>query len=152
MVKERIKSIIKIILSVILGVVVGFAAFTLFVRHYYIPVLDEVFMLTFPVSWILFLVLWNIKKSRFVYLLLIVPILFFAQSAVIEIINAYEWHVHNIPRMTEEMEDLNKYQPGYRDGGTWRGARLDEESNLRINDNLPILDGATAFYPLYASL
>ena len=149
MTKERIKFIIKIILSVILGVVVSFAAFTLFVRHYYIPVLDEIFMLAFPVSWILFLVLWNIKKSRLVYLLLIVPILFFVQTAVIEIINAYEWHVHNIPRMSEQTRDLYDYHSYM--SGKWRGAKLDEESKFKINNNFPILDGATAFFPLYGS-
>jgi phosphate transport system substrate-binding protein len=29
--------------------------------------------------------------------------------------------------------------------------KLDEESNLKLIDNLPVLDGATALYPVYAS-
>ena len=44
--------------------------------------------------------------------------------------------------------DLHAYMPFEK--GT-KAVRLDEDSNLKIENRLPILDGATALYPVYAA-
>jgi phosphate transport system substrate-binding protein len=48
----------------------------------------------------------------------------------------------------EAMPDLTVYTPFFENSLT---AKLDNESELRLTDNLPVLDGATALYPVYAA-
>ena len=48
----------------------------------------------------------------------------------------------------DETFDLSSYTP-FSDNNNL--ATLPNESNFKLNDHLPIIDGATAFYPLYAS-
>ena len=48
----------------------------------------------------------------------------------------------------EAMPDLSVYTPFATDSKT---AKLDERATLKLDDNLPILDGATALYPIYAA-
>jgi len=49
---------------------------------------------------------------------------------------------------SETRPDLTLYAP-FADGSL--AVRLDEESTLQISDNFPILDGATALYPIYSA-
>lgn len=55
-----------------------------------------------------------------------------------------------IPNATvnEKAVDLNQYKPFVIDT---KAMSLTEDSSLRINDNMPRLDGATALYPIYSS-
>lgn len=62
-----------------------------------------------------------------------------------EINRAYH---NSIPRVNEQGVDLELYKPFAPDS---RAARLEEASALRLEENLPRLDGATALYPLYAA-
>jgi phosphate transport system substrate-binding protein len=48
----------------------------------------------------------------------------------------------------EQAVDLNKYKPFAIDT---KVKSLKEDSSLNISDNMPILDGATALYPMYSS-
>jgi len=98
------------------------------------------------VSLIAFLVLWNIIKTKKVYFILAVP------GICIMAITAVIWHadyVRQIPTVSEENYEY-MYTP-FKE--TSKAAKLDEEPNFRftIYDNLPVLDGATALYPVYAS-
>jgi len=103
-------------------------------------------LLLFYVSLIVFLILWNKIKTKNVYLILTVPgICILAAISII-------WHtiyIYEIPTVNEESY-LYKYRPFYEDGIL---AKLDGESDLGFTlfDNLPVLDGATALYPVYAS-
>jgi len=58
----------------------------------------------------------------------------------------YGDYVRRMPKMDEgysyENSDYFKFNVS---------ARLDDESNLKVTENLPVLDGATAFYQVYAS-
>ncbi len=86
------------------------------------------------------------KKRRFIKIgwcvwatLLIVPI------GTYEGIKTY----HRSLILTEDSRvDLTTYQPFLEANKT---AKLDDVSTLKLTDSLPGLDGATAFYPLYAA-
>ena len=110
-------------------------------------------MVILVISLIVFFILWNIKSSKLVYLILIFPFLFFAGPVSIEISWRYDKYVSTIPRMSEDIDRLSDYQPGIIDDPVPRSKleRLNGGSTLKIKDNLPVLDGATALYPLYAS-
>ncbi|MFF2887388.1 PstS family phosphate ABC transporter substrate-binding protein [Paenibacillus sp. NPDC057967] len=55
---------------------------------------------------------------------------------------------NNIPTVAESEVDLAAYEPFVRGS---KAVMLDEPSTLRIKDELPIMDGATALYPLYSA-
>jgi phosphate transport system substrate-binding protein len=96
------------------------------------------------VSLIVFLIFWNKTKSKTVYLILAVPgICVFTAIAVIW----YNNYINKIPTVSEE-SSLYRYKLSTENNML---AKLDEKSNLILNDNLPVLDGATALYPVYAS-
>jgi phosphate transport system substrate-binding protein len=137
-------------ISVLIGLVTGvlsFIAFILLVLIY--PAQNSIhgpLVLAFYVSLIAFLVLWNIIKTKKVYFILAVP------AICILTVTAVIWHaiyVNEIPTISEE-----NYEYAYRPfAETSMLAKLDEKTNLRLTlyDNLPVLDGATALYRVYAS-
>jgi phosphate transport system substrate-binding protein len=99
----------------------------------------------FYVSIITFLVLWNIIKTKKVYLLLSIPAMCIAAGiAIVEYYN----YVQKIPTVNDQDIYVYRYIPFSGDNSL---ARLDEKSNFNITDNLPVLDGATALFPVYAS-
>jgi len=105
---------------------------------------------------ILFLILWNKIKSKRVYLLFLVPIICIAtdmgiaeyQQKKYEKVIEYQKSVENILTVNEGGISLYEYIPFSQNNLL---AKLDEESSFKLADNVPILDGATAFYPVYAS-
>ncbi len=101
-------------------------------------------LLVFYVSLIAFLIFWNILKTKKVYLILFVPAICILLA--ISIIGYYSY-IHKIPTINEE-SNLYRYKSSTENNVL---AKLDEESNLKLTDNLPVLDGATALYPVYAS-
>jgi phosphate transport system substrate-binding protein len=101
-------------------------------------------LLVFYVSLIVFLVLWNTIKTKTVYLILTVPAT--CILAAITIICYYNY-INKIPAISEE-SNLYRYKLSTESNML---AKLDEEPNLKLIDNLPVLDGATALYPVYAS-
>ncbi|MCL2023413.1 MAG: hypothetical protein FWG82_03480, partial [Oscillospiraceae bacterium] len=58
------------------------------------------------------------------------------------------WLNAHAPDGTESAPDLTLYAPFKEDT---LAAKLDEKSTLVLAENLPVLDGATALYPLYAA-
>jgi phosphate transport system substrate-binding protein len=140
----------RVAISVLIGLVTGvlsFLAFILLALFYSAHnLILGLLLLAFYVSLIAFLVLWNIIKTKKVYFILAVPgICIIAITAVI-------WHanyIYEIPTVSEENYEY-RYRPF--DEGS-KAAKLDEETNLKFTeyDYLPVLDGATALYPVYAS-
>jgi phosphate transport system substrate-binding protein len=65
--------------------------------------------------------------------------------AVHEGINAYD---RSIPRVREGSVDLDTYAPYAQDT---KAVLLGEPSTLKLDTDLPLLDGATALYPLYSA-
>jgi phosphate transport system substrate-binding protein len=56
--------------------------------------------------------------------------------------------VDDTPRLSENDFDIRIYQPFNNDG---KVAMLDTVSTLKLKKELPVLDGATALYPLYSA-
>jgi phosphate transport system substrate-binding protein len=54
----------------------------------------------------------------------------------------------NYPRISENDFDISEYKPFIENS---KVAKLDTVSTFRLKNNLPVLDGATALYPLYSS-
>ncbi len=61
---------------------------------------------------------------------------------------AYQNHIDNIPTVSENDNLLWSYEP-YAENS--KAVTLDEESELLITKNLPVMDGATALYPIYSA-
>ncbi|MDR1839224.1 MAG: substrate-binding domain-containing protein [Treponema sp.] len=168
--KISIKILVKRIVSVLFGLGVSFLFFDMIYTYFHHKMkIDRLFVwvCVMCVSGILFLILWNKIKSKLVYLLLFVPIICIATEIGIEIYeehidqkmyDEYQKSVKNIPAVRERdsalyvvrQEDTlyGGYRPFSQDNLL---AKLDEKSSFKLIDNLPILDGATAFYPVYAS-
>lgn len=60
----------------------------------------------------------------------------------------YQTYERSLEVVSTQDVDLSEYQPFMK--GT-KAVSLDEPSTFKIEDNLPILDGATALYPVYAA-
>lgn len=142
------KKVIKMIVSILAGMGITLAAafYTLMLlafspeRMIYIPLLALIF-----VSLLLFLVLWNIKRTKFVYFILCIPLIC---VVIWGIVSSYHVRIRQIPTLSEERYFLHRYSPF---AGNNSIAKLDERSSLTITGNFPVLDGATALFPVYAS-
>lgn len=134
-------------IAIIIGFIVSIISFIALLiigsspqREIYLPLLCIFYL---PI--IAFLVIWNLKKFKRIYLLLCVPVI-----CVVVWLGVFIYYdfIKNIPTVDDEI-----YLGNYAPFGKYNNllAKLDEKSNLKITDNLPVLDGATAFYPVYAS-
>jgi phosphate transport system substrate-binding protein len=148
--KKNILTIIKRIFSILFGLGITFL-FVIILTPFPYGIIDRLFFLIciMYISGIVFLVLWNKAKSKLVYLLFFVPIICITTEIGIQ---KYKSYVRRIPRVYEELE-LGFYEPfkDYIYGWKSSLSTLDEVSEFKIDDNVPILDGATAFYPVYAA-
>jgi len=147
--KTRFK--LKIIISVLIGLFVGVLVFIAWLLIHFSAQQAVLWTLLgiLYASIIVFLVLWNLKKSKEIYLLLLIPAVCIGTGfAVLK----YQHYVDGIPTVYEPSLErrlvLFTYVPFHEYNSL---AELDEESDLKITGNLPVLDGATALYPLYAS-
>jgi phosphate transport system substrate-binding protein len=96
-------------------------------------------------SVILFLILWNINESKKVFFLLGVS----ALCIVVGILaNKYFERINEIPTVSEKNNSLYWYTP-FRENNLL--VTLNEEPTMKIIGNLPVMDGATALLPVYAS-
>ncbi len=90
--------------------------------------------------------LWGFIKKKQFYIPLIVCIVICTGSMIG--INIHQLYVDSIPTVNEGSSVLYGYSPFMENSKT---AKLDEESSLKITEDLPVLDGATALYPVYAA-
>jgi len=140
----------RVVIAITIGLVAGVLSFFAFILlELFFSAQSSILsslILAFYVSLVAFLVLWNIIKTKKVYLLLLVPVIcILTATGVI-------WHtlyVLDLPTVSEEDYEY-RYRPFSETG---KAAKLDGETDLRFTlyDNLPVLDGATALYPVYAS-
>ncbi|MCL1818582.1 MAG: substrate-binding domain-containing protein, partial [Spirochaetaceae bacterium] len=139
----------RLVISFLIGFGISILSFRAFIEFIFSPqgnILCPLLAL-FYISTIAFLILWNLKKSKLVYVLLSVPIICVgAGIALIE----YQRYIDRIPVVNDEQNIflLYRYEPFRKDNLL---VKLGGESNLKIRENLPILDGATALCPVYAS-
>ena len=73
---------------------------------------------------------------------------FAAVTAVFVGFSAYQLYHESIPTLSENDNLLMDYAP-YGEGT--KAVSLSEESTLKITEDFPVMDGATALYPVYAS-
>lgn len=92
------------------------------------------------------LLLWK-RKWKVVKIVLF--ILMIACLATFFSVKAYQYYVDQLPTVGEWDGIIYEYQPFEENT---KAVTLEEESIFKIEDNLPVLDGATALYPVYASL
>ncbi|MFO7316999.1 MAG: PstS family phosphate ABC transporter substrate-binding protein [Bacilli bacterium] len=60
----------------------------------------------------------------------------------------YEKYIDSIPTVSSEV-DIFEYMPFEEDS---KVVSLDEEASLQLTEPLPVMDGATALYPLYSAI
>ncbi len=89
--------------------------------------------------------LWGALKNR------IVPFVLFSALALCAVsgggVALYDAYTNSIPTVAET-NVIDPYRP-YGEGSVV--AELDTEPSLRLSDNLPYLDGATALWPVYSA-
>jgi phosphate transport system substrate-binding protein len=140
----------RVIVAVIIGLVAGFLSFIAFIFLALIFPTQRLILGMLPAGFFLsltaFLILWNIIKTKKVYLILTAPLICILM--IITVI-AYNVHIQEIPTVSEKNYEY-RYQPF---AETNYLAKLYKKTNLifTLSDNLPVLDGATALYPVYAS-
>ena len=98
------------------------------------------------ISLIVSLIFINVINSKKIYYLLSMPIICFI--TIVSILQ-YQNCVDKIPTVEEQNSDLLYFYEPFLSYN--KLPKLDKISTLRLEGNLPILDGATALYPLYAS-
>lgn len=94
-------------------------------------------------------IVWNFGKQKKVYIPLVSAISICALIAVG--FNFYQEYVDSIPTLSDNSNLSNllvDYAPYYEET---KVAELSEESTLKINENMPVMDGATALYPIYSA-
>ncbi len=90
--------------------------------------------------------LWGRIKNKKVY----IPVLCVAAVSVVAMagIYGYEAYINSIPTMPEGETILDEYTPYAENSKT---VDLGKTASLRLSEDLPKMDGATALYPVYAA-
>lgn len=142
------REIIKLAATIVMGAgisVFSFCAFFLAALFTVRVVMVLVLLIVSYVSTMVFLVLWNRKISGKKYILLSIPA---ACMLIATAVGKYDSYVYGIPTVGETEIPLHYYQPFRAESVL---AKPDAEPNYKIADKLPVLDGATALYPVYAA-
>jgi len=152
--QEKIKNRIamkKIIIFIILLAFILFAGFwgyiaALFSKNpFFYPILVSISVVSIVI--LTFLTLFFGKKMKKILIIswVLLPLLVVLSYFTFPNFGMYD---QKIPRMSENDFDLREYQPFIE--GT-KAVFLNEVSTLALAYDLPILDGATALYPLYSA-
>ncbi|WP_096199719.1 PstS family phosphate ABC transporter substrate-binding protein [Bacillus sp. FJAT-45350] len=142
--------VLKIVYSVILVALIGFFGFIGAVLtalmggvKFYTPL---VIVIAVGIAIIMILAIFKVVKPK---KLMISAISFFVLCLVAiggyELYNSY---YESIEMVNDQEVDLLEYQPFHE---LSKVVSLEKESTLKIESDLPILDGATALYPLYSA-
>ena len=97
-------------------------------------------------SVLILVIVWDFGKRKKVYIPLISAIAICALIA--GGFNLYQGYVDSIPTLSDNDNLLAQYRPYYEET---KVAELSEESTLKMNENMPVMDGATALYPIYSA-
>ena len=90
--------------------------------------------------------LWRIIKKKYIYIPLI--ILFVICVGILSVFMIVESNDASIQTVGENNDLLTAYEPY---GENTKAVTLDEKADCKITDDYPVMDGATALYPIYAS-
>ena len=89
---------------------------------------------------------WGLIRKKYFYIPLLIG--FGICVAVFLIFTGFQSYIDNIETIDESKSLLRSYTPY---GQNTKVVTLDEESELVISDDCPIMDGATALYPVYSA-
>jgi len=144
---DKNKKIVKIIISVLIGIVLLVVSFFFFIIFAFSTIRAALWILLCLsfVSIVLFLILWNAVNRKKEKSLLLIPVICLIIGIII---TGHHINVQKILTVSDEDIYRWNYTPFEKNNSL---AKLDNESLFKINNNLPILDGATALYPVYAS-
>ncbi len=93
--------------------------------------------------------LWVKHLKRNIPITVTVAVLVLVSVAVFPLALRGNWWINTTTsKEAQAAPDLTVYEPFSKDSQT---AKLDEKSTLKLTDALPVLDGATALYPVYAA-
>jgi phosphate transport system substrate-binding protein len=141
------KNTLKIIISVLLSIIFFVAAFFVWIVSLFTG--NQVFYsIIIPVTYIsiiIFLVTWVLRnRLGMIISLITLAICLFAVFIQIQ----YSRYQKSIPVVKEEKVNLRDYRPFDDDS---KIAQLDKKTSLSLVGSLPVIDGATALYPLYSA-
>jgi len=87
---------------------------------------------------------WLRLKTRLISFAVIAGVIGFCFAGI----GIYKAYQNSIPRVNEQGVDLTQYAPFSKNT---KAVSLNEPCTLTIEEHLPLLDGATALYPLYSA-
>jgi phosphate transport system substrate-binding protein len=171
--KIHIKTIIKFSISILLGAGISFLFMLIFLNYFFPVPHSEIETLYFILACILYLsgmlffIFWNTIKSKKIYFMFFIPIICISIGIGYnehQRLIRYKEYTQKLIEYTELIEYLETIEhiatlsePGIFLWQYWPFnhnnllVKLEEASTLTLVDNLPILDGATAFFPVYAA-
>jgi phosphate transport system substrate-binding protein len=143
----KISRLVTMILAISAILIIGYVALIISVlggqSEFYIPYIIVVAILL--IAW---LIAWSFRlvgKKVLRYLILGIVLVCIITSFTYYQYNRY---IDNIPTVSDQGVNLSEYEPF--DKNT-KAVKLPETCTLKIADSLPLIDGATAMYPLYAA-
>jgi len=145
--KNVVARILLAILLIGLTLFFSFAAILIFSLDgdgkFYTP---YVFIVTILfIAWLISLIFQKLKLKSLIYSM---AALIFLSAAAASIYEYRKDYIAKIPVIDDQGVNLWEYEPF---GKESKVALLNEESTLSISEDLPVIDGATALYPLYAA-
>lgn len=147
--RKYIPLIVKILISGISIVVLTYISFFLLIFFSFSNKWD--YTVVFTVSYLFLLILIPVTIFK-LFKKKIIRNIWFTFLALFLLTNSFLWirdSYHNsIPKITDSDVNLSLYEPF---GENTKAASLDTISTLKLEADLPRLDGATALYPLYAA-
>lgn len=139
----------KLFVSLLVLVVLCFSTFVVSVMALLVGTFEWIpfIILCAIVLYLLFLaILFRFfKTKKRVWWFVAISCIAFAASLVWPI---YEKYIESIPTVSSEV-NIYEYMPFEENS---KVATLDEEATLKLSDPLPVMDGATALYPLYSAI
>lgn len=140
----RIFGVIILSAIILFACLIGMAIFSFFGSgNFYGP-----FFLVLAVLLIIWSVAWVFKLLKPKMILISFITILICSIASVTIYESRRSYIANIPTVDDQGVYLHEYAPF---GKNSKAAELDEKSSLTLSDNLPVIDGATALYPLYAA-
>lgn len=91
---------------------------------------------------------WMKHTKRFAPLSVFLAVIVIMSAALFPNALRGNWWISRSSSSVADQPDLSVYAPFVADS---KAAKLDGEPSLKLSSDLPLLDGATAFYPVYAA-
>lgn len=93
--------------------------------------------------------IWLKREKRFAALSITLAVVFVLSAALFPNALRGNWWIAKVNTEAGSDGDISGYKP-FTDGNST--AKLNEESTLTLKENLPVLDGALALYPVYSAI